>query len=61
MVAILFCLFFFVPLFLIPLFPKSRVLQAINGNGVCVLLLAVFAGCTSGIITWIAFRGKSAE
>ena len=59
--AVLFAFFFFVPLFLTPVFPKVRILQAINGSGTCVVLLAVFAACTSGLITWITFRRKTTD
>jgi hypothetical protein len=56
--AILFPLFFFGALFLIPFFPGSRMLQALNANGACIVLLAIFAACTTGLISWITFRKK---
>lgn len=59
--AVLFVVLMFVPLSLIPFFPKSRILQTINTEGIAVLLLAVFAACTSSLITWIVFRDKNDE
>jgi len=56
--AALFAVFFFVPLFLIPVFPGSPILQSLNASGTCVNLLAVLAGCTSALITWVLFRAR---
>jgi hypothetical protein len=57
--VLLFVLFFFVPLFIIPVFPESRILQALDSNGASVLLLAVLAGCASSLLTWVMFRQKT--
>jgi hypothetical protein len=57
--AILFCLLFFGPMILIPFFPENRILQTLNTSGTGMVLLAVFAASTSGLITWILFRGKN--
>jgi hypothetical protein len=57
--ALLFSLLFFVPLFLSPFFPESNILQAINQNGIAILILAILAGSISGLVTWIMFRGRS--
>ena len=57
--AVLFVVMMVVPLSLIPFFPKSRILQTFNTEGIAILLLAAFAACTSGLITWIVFRNKN--
>lgn len=57
--AVLFVVLMLVLLSLILFFPKSRILQTINTEGIAVLLLAVFAACTSGLITWIVFRNRT--
>jgi hypothetical protein len=54
----LFSLLFFIPLLMIPLFPRSRFLQAIDANGEGVIMLAVFAASTSALVTWISFRPR---
>lgn len=56
--AALFVLLFFVPLFLIPFFPESTVLQTLNKNGIGILILAILAGCVSGLITSMIFRDR---
>jgi len=47
-----------VPLILIPVFPKFRILQAINENGICLVVFVVFAALISMLITWVIFRRK---
>jgi hypothetical protein len=44
------------PLILIPVFPHSRVLQAINSSGVCFLILVIFAALFGAAFRWIVFR-----
>jgi TRAP-type C4-dicarboxylate transport system permease large subunit len=53
-----------VPLILIPVFPRLGILQAINTNGKCFVLLVVVAVLVSILITRLIFRrrnGKSLE
>jgi hypothetical protein len=45
-----------VPLTLIPVFPHSRVLQAINSSGICFLILVVLAAVFGAAVRWIVFR-----
>jgi len=45
-----------VPLILIPVFPHSRVLQAINSSGVCFLILVVLAAVFGTAVRWLIFR-----
>lgn len=57
--ATLFSLLFFTPLFLIPFFPEFPMLQFLNRNGIAILLLAVCAGCISWLTTSLIFRNKN--
>ena len=50
--AALFSLLFFTPLFLVPFFPETPVLESSSRNGIGILFLAVCAGCISGVTTF---------
>jgi formate hydrogenlyase subunit 4 len=47
-----------VSLFLIPVFPRSRILQTINSNAMSFVLLVVLASLLSVFIPRLIFRGK---
>ena len=56
--AIIFIFAVTVPLALIAVFPDSKLLQAINSNGICFLVFVALAVLVSVLVTRFIFRLK---
>ena len=54
--VVAFLLAWLVPLILIPIFPHSRVLEAISSSGICFVILIVLAALFGAAVRWIVFR-----
>lgn len=56
--VVLFLVLAAVPLFLIPFFPQSLILQTLGRNGIAILALVVSAGCISALVTSLIYRDR---